>query len=271
MSRIAATFDRLRPAGRRAFVPFVVAGDPDLRSTEQAAHALARAGADLLEIGVPFSDPIADGPVNQRAAQRALKQGVTMRDVLGLARRMRPSLSVPVVLLSYFNPILQYGLDRICDDAVAAGIDGVVVPDLPPEEAGELVAAARPVGLDTIFLLSPTSTDERIRLIAERSTGFIYCVSLTGVTGVRERLSADLHGLVSRIKALTDTPVCVGFGVSTPAQAQEVARIADGVIVGSALVALLEQPEDRIGRLERFAGELKQAIVTVQVEEGRQS
>ncbi|HEY3246700.1 MAG TPA: tryptophan synthase subunit alpha [bacterium] len=270
MNRIAAVFERLRPAGR-AFVPFVVAGDPDLRTTEQAAQTLVRAGADLLELGVPFSDPIADGPVNQRAAQRALSHGVTMRDVLDLARRLRPGLGVPVVLLSYYNPILRHGPGTFCADAAAAGIDGVVVPDLPPEEAGELIAAARAVALDTIFLLAPTSTDERIRLVAERSTGFIYCVSLTGVTGVRERLSGDLGGLVARIRALTATPVCVGFGVSTPAQAQEVARVADGVIVGSALVALLEQPDDRLGRLERFAGELKRAINTVQIEEGRRS
>ncbi|MGH2348875.1 MAG: tryptophan synthase subunit alpha [bacterium] len=267
---MSATFAQLRAAGRRAFIPFVVAGDPDLAATERAARALVRAGADLLEVGVPFSDPIADGPVNQRAAHRALLQGVTLADVLDLARRLRPEVTVPVVLLSYYNPILRYGLDRFCTDAAAAGVDGVVVPDLPPEEADGLIAAARPAGVDTIFLLAPTSTDERIRLVADRSTGFIYCVSLTGVTGVRERLSADLDGLVGRIKRLTATPVCVGFGVSTPDQARAVAGVADGVIVGSALVAVLEQggvsPEaqsavgDRITRLEHLAGTLRAGI-----------
>lgn len=260
MSRIESTFTRLRAAGRRAFIPFIVAGDPTLAATEQAAQALARAGADLLELGVPFSDPIADGPVNQRAAHRALRQGITVTDVLDLARRLGPELEIPVVLLSYFNPLLRYGLDRFCHDAAGAGVDGIVVPDLPPEEAGELIAAARPVGLDTIFLLAPTSTDERIRLVADRSSGFIYCVSLTGVTGVRERLSADVGALVLRIKRLTDTPICVGFGVSTPEQAHRVAQIADGVIVGSALVAALEQHDDGISRLEQLAGTLRAGI-----------
>jgi len=260
MSRISATFTQLRAAGRRAFIPFVVAGDPDLAATEAAARALVRAGADLLEIGVPFSDPIADGPVNQRAAHRALLRGVTLADVLDLAHRLRPEVTVPVVLLSYFNPILRYGLDRFCADAASSGVDGVVVPDLPPEEADGLIASARPAGVDTIFLLAPTSTDERIRVVAERSTGFVYCVSLTGVTGVRGRLSADLSGLIARIKRLTSTPVCVGFGVSTPEQAREVARLADGVIVGSALVAELEQDGDRITRLEHLAGTLRAGI-----------
>lgn len=260
MSRIEDTFGRLRAVGRRAFIPFVVAGDPDLASTEQAARALVRAGADLLELGVPFSDPIADGPINQRAAHRALLQGISVSNVLDLVRRLGPELNIPVVILSYFNPLLRYGLDRFCADAVTSGVDGVVVPDLPPEEADELIEAARRSGLDTIFLLSPTSTDERIRLAADGSTGFIYCVSLTGVTGVREQLSEDLDGLVGRIKRLTATPVCVGFGVSTPEQAREVARLADGVIVGSALVAVLEQPGDRITRLEHLAGTLRRGI-----------
>ncbi|HEV8355001.1 MAG TPA: tryptophan synthase subunit alpha [bacterium] len=260
MSRISATFAELRAAGRRAFIPFVVAGDPDLAATEHAAQALVRAGADLIEFGVPFSDPIADGPVNQRAGHRALLRGVTLADVLDLTHRLRPKVAVPVVLLSYFNPILQYGLNRFCADAASSGVDGVVVPDLPPEEADGIIAAARPAGVDTIFLLAPTSTDERIRLVAERSTGFIYCVSLTGVTGVRERVSADLGGLIARIKGLTSTPVCVGFGVSTPDQAREVARVADGVIVGSALVAVLEEDGDRITRLEHLAGTLRRGI-----------
>ncbi len=261
MSRIAAVFERLRTARRTALMPFVVAGDPDLAATADEVAALTRAGADIIELGVPFSDPVADGPVNQRAYQRALAGGVTLRDVLNLVGQVRPA--VPVVLLSYYNPVVQYGVGRFCDDAASHGVDGIAIPDLPADEADELVAAARPVGLDTVFLLAPTSTDARIRLAAARSTGFIYCVSVTGVTGVRDRLPEEIQGLVGKIKKLTRLPVCVGFGVSTPEQARHVAGVADGVIVGSALVSLLEQPEGRIGRLERFVHDLREAIDAV--------
>lgn len=258
MSRIAATFARLRTAHRPALIPFVVAGDPDLNATDQVTRALISAGADVIELGVPFSDPVADGPTNQRAAQRALVAGTTVDDVLTLVRGVRST--VPVVLLSYYNPIVQYGLSQFCTDAAAAGVDGIVVPDLPADEAADLIAAARPAGLDTIFLLAPTSTDARIRLVAERSTGFIYCVSVTGVTGVRESLPEDIRALVARIKQASPLPVCVGFGVSGPEQARRVAEVADGVIVGSALVSILEQPDDRIGRLTRFVHELRSAV-----------
>ncbi len=269
MSRLAATFDRLRAARRSALVAFVVAGDPDLATTGQAVGALIRAGADMIELGVPFSDPVADGPVNQRAYQRALAGGVTLRDVLDLVGLTRPP--VPIVLLSYYNPIVQYGVGRFCEDAARHGVDGVVIPDLPADEADELVSAARPAGLDTIFLLAPTSTDARIRLAAARSSGFIYGVSVTGVTGVRDRLPEEIRELVGRIKKVTRLPVCVGFGVSTPDQARRVAEIADGVIVGSALVSLLEQSGDRVARLEQFVRELRQAIDAVGVREAGSS
>lgn len=271
MSRIAKTFERLRAQHRRALVPFVVAGDPDVQTTARIVDTLARAGADLIELGVPFSDPIADGPINQRASQRALSAGVTLAGVLDLVRKLREHLDLPVVLLSYYNPILQFGLARFCAEATAAGVDGVVIPDLPPDESDELVTAARLRGLDTIFLLAPTSTDDRVRLVAQRATGFIYCVSLTGVTGVRERLSEDVATLVKRITTMTSLPVCVGFGVSTPDQARQVAEVADGVIVGSAIVALLESPADRLKRLEEFVGSLRKAIDSVRVGEVRSS
>jgi len=261
VSRIAATFERLRGEHRQALVPFVVAGDPNLGVTEQAVAALIRAGADMVELGVPFSDPVADGPINQRAYQRALAGGVTVRDVIELVGQARPA--APVVLLSYYNPIVQYGVGRFCADAARHGVDGVVIPDLPADEADELVSAARPVGLDTIFLLAPTSTDTRIRVVAGRSSGFIYGVSVTGVTGVRDQLPEEIRESVGRIKKLTRLPVCVGFGVSTPDQARRVAEIADGVIVGSALVALLEQPGDKVARLEQFVRELREAIDAV--------
>ena len=261
MSRIAATFERLRGEHRQALVPFVVAGDPDLAVTEQAVATLIRAGADMVELGVPFSDPVADGPINQRAYQRALAGGVTLRSVLDLVGLARPA--VPVVLLSYYNPIIQFGVERFCVDAALAGVDGVVIPDLPADEADELVASARPAGLDTIFLLAPTSTDARIRVTAGRSSGFIYGVSVTGVTGVRDRLPEDIPELIGRIKKWTRLPVCVGFGVSTPEQARRVAEVADGVIVGSALVSMLEQPGDQVVRLDQFVRELREAIDAV--------
>ncbi len=269
MSRIPETFARLRAERQRALIPFVVAGDPDLEAINGILRTIARAGADLIELGVPFSDPIADGPIIQRAAQRALANGVGLADVLELVRKARADIRQPIVLLSYYNPILQYGLQRFCADAPSAGVDGIVIPDLPPDESEELLADARPRGLDVIFLLAPTSTDERIRFVAEQSSGFIYCVSITGVTGVRERLPEDVRDLVRRIKAVTPLPVCVGFGISTAEQARQVAEIADGVIVGSAIVSLLETSERRLERLEGFVSDLRRVIDAAQVGEAR--
>lgn len=266
MSRIAAVFESLRARRRPAFMPFVVAGDPDLRTTARVVETLVDAGADLVELGVPFSDPVADGPTNQRAYLRALAGGTQLAQVLDLVTALRRRHSVPIVLLSYFNPIVQFGQARFCTEAVRAGVDGVVAPDLPPDEADDLIAAARPAGLDTIFLLSPTSTDARIRLVAQRSTGFIYCVSLTGVTGARDHLSPDVAALVGRIRTHTALPVCVGFGVSTPEQAQHVGAVADGVIVGSAIVALLER-SDGVVRLRELAASLRAALDGVTVGE----
>ena len=259
MSRIAATFERLSGAGRRALIPFLVAGDPDVGVTVRAVDALVQAGADLIELGVPFSDPVADGPVNQRAYTRALASGVSLHTVLDLVKTIRTRSELPIVLLSYYNPLLRYGLEAFCRDAAGAGVDGVVVPDLPADEAADLVAPARANGVDTIFLLAPTSTDLRIQLAAGQSSGFIYCVSLTGVTGARDQLADGVDGLVGRIRRQTSLPVCVGFGVSTPEQAQEVAAVADGVIVGSALVALLERP-DGVPRMAELVRALRAAI-----------
>ena len=259
MSRIAATFERLSGAGRRALIPFLVAGDPDVGVTVRAVDALVQAGADLIELGVPFSDPVADGPVNQRAYTRALAAGVSVHTVLDLVKAIRTRSELPIVLLSYYNPLLRYGLEAFCRDAAGAGVDGVVVPDLPADEAADLVGPARANGVDTIFLLAPTSTDLRIQLAAGQSSGFIYCVSLTGVTGARDQLADGVDGLVGRIRRQTSLPVCVGFGVSTPEQAQEVAAVADGVIVGSALVALLERP-DGVPRMAELVRALRAAI-----------
>ena len=241
MSRIASTFAALRAQGRRALMPFLMGGDPTLEATEAFLMRFAESGADLLEIGAPFSDPIADGPVNQRAAQRALRAGATLPAILEMVAGVRGRLAQPIVLLTYYNPIYQLGLEVFCRRASAAGVDGVVVPDLPPEEGDPLRSTADRAGLDVIFLAAPTSTDERLARVAASSRGFVYCVSLTGVTGVRADLADDVGTLVARLKRQTALPICVGFGVSTPEHARQVAAVADGVIVGSAIVAIIER------------------------------
>ena len=250
-TRLRATFDRLRRSGRKALIPFLMGGDPDLETTARLIRVLADAGADIVEIGVPFSDPLADGPVIQRASSRALARGATPRDVLDMVRSVSSDVSAPVVLLSYWNPIVQY--PGFVDRARRAGVSGVVVPDLPPEEANGFRHSAKSAGVATIFLASPTSSPDRLRRIARASEGFIYYVSLTGTTGVRDRLSSDwLHG-VRQLKLITTKPVCVGFGISTPAQASAVARAADGVIIGSALLKTLEPFRHRRAALVRRA------------------
>jgi tryptophan synthase alpha chain len=258
VTRIGRRFDALRAEGRKAFVGFVTAGDPSLDRTVEIAWALEHAGADVLELGVPFSDPLADGPVIQRASERALARGTTLALVLEAVRRIRARSELPLLLFSYMNPLLRYGLDRLATDAVAAGADGVLVTDLPPEEAGEWIAIARRAGLDTVFLAAPTSPDDRLRKVAQVSRGFVYAVSRTGVTGERDALSGDAAGLVARLKALTDAPVVVGFGISTPEQVKDAARAADGVVVGSALVRFVEEHPggDVAGLVRRLKGSI---------------
>jgi tryptophan synthase alpha chain len=248
-----------------------MAGDPDLETNARLLRAAASAG-DVLEVGVPFSDPIADGPTIQRAAQRALAAGTTLPDALALVRGLRGDSAAPIVLLTYFNPVVQYGVERFCRDARAAGADGIVVPDLPADEAETLIPPARAAGLDTIFLVAPTTSDSRIALAAERSRGFLYCVSLTGVTGARTLIPPDVEALVGRVKVLSPLPVCVGFGISTPEQAQVIGRLADGVIVGSALVGLVERSaSDAEGALTDFLQRLHDALSTVLPAESRSS
>ena len=253
MGRIGERFARRRAERKPAFVAFLTAGDPSLDATVDAAVALDRAGADVLELGVPFSDPLADGPVIQRASERALARGVTLPRVLETVPRIRERSGLPLLLFSYYNPLLQYGLERLAREARAAGADGALVTDLPPEEAGEWVAAARAVDLDTVFLASPTSPPERLRRVAEASRGFVYAVSRTGVTGERQALSEDARPLVARLRALTDVPVALGFGLGTPDQVKDAGAVADGVVVGSALVRFLEEhPEGDLGARVRW-------------------
>jgi len=253
MGRIGERFAKRRAEGKPAFVAFLTAGDPSLDRTVEAAVELHAAGADVLELGVPFSDPLADGPVIQRASERALARGVTLSGVLDAVRRIRARCDLPLLLFSYYNPLLQYGLERLAREARAAGADGALVTDLPPEEAGEWVAAARAVDLDTVFLASPTSPPERLRRVAEASRGFVYAVSRTGVTGERQALSEDARPLVARLRALTDVPVALGFGLGTPDQVKDAGAVADGVVVGSALVRFLEEhPEGDLGARVRW-------------------
>jgi tryptophan synthase alpha chain len=243
-TRIGARFAALRREGRKAFVAFLTAGDPSLERTVDLALAVEAGGADVLELGVPFSDPLADGPVIQRASDRALRRGVTLEAVLEAARRIRLRSELPLLLFTYYNPMLRFGLDRVADQARAAGIDGVLVTDLPPEEADPWLAAARRAGLDTVFLASPTSPDERLRRVARDSRGFVYAISRMGVTGERDALSEDARPLLARLRALTEVPVAMGFGLSTPEQVGRAAELADGVVVGSALVRFLEEQPD---------------------------
>ncbi len=240
-SRLDTTFAALRARRERAFVAYLTAGDPSLAATRDLVVEVARRGADVIEIGIPFSDPLADGPVIQRATQRAFAAGVTLPRVLELVREMRGEVGVPLVFLTYYNPILAFGLKAFCATSMEAGVDGVIVADLPPEEAGPLRAEAELAGLDLIHLVAPTSTPERMRKIARASRGFVYMVSLTGVTGERATLAPDLAAQLRALRAVTTKPVCVGFGIGTPEQAALAGRAADGVIVGSAIVRLVEQ------------------------------
>ena len=242
MSRIREVLDNLRREGRHAFIPYITAGDPDLAATERLAVALAAAGADILELGVPFSDPIADGPVNQAAAARALASGTTLVGILALVARLQPRLGIPVVLFTYFNPIHAYGVARFAEHAAASGVDGVLCVDLPPEEAeGEYLDALRAHGLDAIFLLAPTSTRERVRAVARLGSGFVYYVSRTGVTGEQGELPVALAREARSLGKALKLPLAVGFGISTRPQVAAVAKVADGVVVGSALVRLIAE------------------------------
>jgi tryptophan synthase alpha chain len=263
VSRIQSTFQRLSERGEKALITYLMAGDPSLEETESYVLKLAEAGADIIELGVPFSDPIADGPVIQQAAERARRAGTTLKRILGTVRALRARTQVPLVLMAYYNSIFRYGEAAFCRDAVTAGVDGVIVPDLPPDEAGTLRPLAEAAGLDVIFLLAPTSTARRQAWVAGQSKGFVYYVSLTGITGAKLTDRADVARKVREIRRYTKTPVAVGFGIATPDDAREVARLADGVIVGSALVKIIGDGT-RAGvadRLASFTRSLKAATL----------
>jgi tryptophan synthase alpha chain len=256
MNRIETTFRNLKREGRRGFIPFITAGDPDLETTAKLLVELARLGASVIELGIPFSDPMADGPVIQRASERALRHDFGIREVLDVVSQARPAMmDVPLVLFSYFNPLLQYGPERLGREAAQAGVDGVLVTDLVPEEAVEFNGLLRAHDLDMIFLVAPTSTDARLALVAERAGGFIYAVSRAGVTGARSDVSRDAERLVERVRKVSDLPVAVGFGISTAEQVAQTWRYADAAVVGSAIVAEIEKTggvDDTVERVRQF-------------------
>ncbi|MEK6282063.1 MAG: tryptophan synthase subunit alpha [Acidobacteriota bacterium] len=241
MSSISETFARLRHKGKRALIPFITAGDPNLQTTRDLLVELGRAGADIIELGVPFSDPVADGPVIQRASMRALRNDVGVADILEVVKEARQEMSVPIVLFSYLNPLLQFGLDQLAEEARRAGVDGVLVTDLALEEAGDLKDSLANHAIDLILLVAPTTNDQRLRMIAENAGGFIYAVSRMGVTGTRTEMSVDARNLVSRVRAVSDLPIAVGFGISSRDQVSEVWDYADAAVVGSAIVAEVER------------------------------
>lgn len=236
MNRIDKKFRELKKEGRAALIPYIMAGYPTLKASERTVKTLVEAGADLIEIGIPYSDPLADGITIQKAAEVALSQGVTTEDVFGLARKIRQSSDIPLILMTYYNTIFRFGLESFAQKAASSAVDGIISPDLPPEEGERWRKIARRFNLNTVFLLAPTSTDERIDKVASFSQGFIYCVSLTGVTGARKKLPPNLAQFLGRVRSKTDKPLAVGFGISTPEQAREVAKLSDGVIIGSALL-----------------------------------
>ncbi len=263
MNRIETVFKRLAERGEKALIAYVMAGDPSLAQTEEIVLALESAGADLIELGVPFSDPVADGPTIQRAAQRALRQGVTLTKVLDLVVALRRQTRLPLVLMSYCNPIHAFGIERFFKTAHTAGVDGLIVPDLPMEEAMPFLVQQRRHQVDLIFLVAPTTPPDRAARICSQSRGFVYYVALTGVTGARIQDQTHAMAGIRALKSMTDQPVAAGFGISTPQEAREIAQDADGVIVGSALVKIIETADSdpyHLSHLTAFVSSLKTAI-----------
>jgi tryptophan synthase alpha chain len=266
-TRISRLFEALRRDGRKGLIAYITAGDPSLERTPLLVEALVRGGADLIELGVPFSDPIADGPVIQQASERALRGGATLEKVLKTACAIRRQSQVPLLLFSYLNPLMRYGFRKLAADAAAAGIDGCLITDLSVEEASQYVDTMRSQGLDTVFLAAPTSTPARRKLVAQFSKGFIYLVSRTGVTGEQTSVSTAVEPLVASMREVTDLPLAVGFGISRPEHAAEAGRLADSVVVGSAFVRLIEKggPDgDLESKLENLARELKTGLLSLE-------
>lgn len=260
MGRIQKRFEELAERGETALIPFLTVGDPDRQTSEALILSMVEAGADLIELGVPFSDPIAEGPTIQRSSERALASGTSLNSILELVSRIRTRVEVPLILMGYANPVFTMGYQRFAKLAAEVGVDGIIVPDLPPEEGAELYDGCNDLGVDSILLAAPTTTPERLSMLAGKSRGFLYYVSLTGVTGARSELAAGIEQGVGAAREAGNIPVCVGFGISTPAQAAQVAGFADGVVVGSAVVDRIEAADSRdaaVDAVAKFIGELK--------------
>jgi len=255
MSRIASVFNR---SGHKVLIPYVTVGYPSVEDTLKVVPILADSGCDIVELGIPFSDPLADGATIQKASFHALKNGVTPAMCLEVAEKLSRKVDVPLVFMTYFNPVLSYGLDKFCGVCARSGVDGLIIPDLPPDEGSELEGVTRKHNLDLIYLLAPTSSDERIRLVADRARGFIYLVSVTGVTGTRDSLPSELNSFVGRVRKAAQQPLCIGFGISTTEQARQIARMADGVIVGSRIIQLMET--DGLESVGNFVRELRNTL-----------
>ncbi len=261
MNRIDKKFKSLKRLGKKAFIAYITAGDPDLPMTEKAVCALEAAGVDIFELGIPFSDPVADGPTIQAASQRALKRGVSLKKIFAMVKSLRRKTDIPLIFMTYYNPVFQFGVRKFFKSCRETGIDGVIIPDLSIEEADELVSLGRKNDIATIFLAAPTSSRARIKSIAARSRGFIYYVSIAGVTGARKELPPEIAANVKLIKSITDKPVAVGFGISDAGQAGKIARVADGVIVGSAIVRLIGSGrKDALEHAVRFVKKLARSI-----------
>jgi len=264
MNRIKKTFDKLKKEKKKAFIPYITAGDPSLKTTKDIVLTLAKSGADIIELGVPFSDPLADGPTIQKAIYRALKAGCTLKKVLSLVEELRKKIETPIVFMTYYNIVFNYGLKKFVSDAKTSGADGVIIPDLPIEEAEELLGYAKTKDFYIIQLAAPTTPSDRFRKIAKISNGFIYYVSLTGVTGMRKEIAHDLKKDLRKLKKLTSKPICVGFGISDKTQAKNVAGLSSGVIVGSAIIKIIEKYSSKkslmLKKIGRFASGIASAI-----------
>ncbi len=256
MSRIASVFAK---PNYTAFIPYITVGYPSIEATLKVVPILANSGSDLVELGIPFSDPVADGVTIQKSSFQALQNGVTPKVCLEVAQELNQRVKVPLVFMSYFNPIFNYGLEKFCDACANSGIDGLIIPDLSLEEGCELEVITQDHGMDLIYLLTPTSTEERIQLIAEKSRGFIYLVSVTGVTGARDNLPLDLEAFVTKVRRMTDKPLCLGFGISTPQQARRIQRIVNGIIVGSRIIQLMDEDKS-LSLVQDFTRQMKEAL-----------
>jgi len=257
LSRIASVFAR---ANHTALIPYITVGYPSVETTLKVVPLLASSGCDIIELGIPFSDPLADGAAIQLASYQSLRQGVTPKLCFEVAQELRRQVEIPLVFMTYYNPVLKFGLEQFCSKCAEVGIDGLIIPDLPPEEGQGLEKSTKRHGLDLIYLLSPASTEERVRLVTSRSSGFIYLVSLTGVTGARDKLPEELEGFVARVREKTEKPLCVGFGVSTAEQARRIAKVADGVIVGSRIIQLIKE-DNSLKNLCSFIKGLRDALL----------